>query len=212
MSESRAGFWFNQLVEGIAYCHSKGVVHRDIKCENLLLDRLYNIKIADFGFARLGMGPNKDGNYPYSRTFCGSYAYAPPEILTGIPYLAHRADVWSMGIVLYVMVGSTYITNFRLISYKFVYRIIVYTLLHLVCMPGHCPCVHISHRTSSVQADVRTYVRMHTQLHICTHIATQILTKTYTASHTHIHVNKNTHTVIHTHTSAHALKQSCSHK
>ena len=47
-----------------------------------------------------------DNTYPLSETYCGSYAYAPPEILTGTPYIAQYADIWSMGIILYVMVSD----------------------------------------------------------------------------------------------------------
>lgn len=76
---------------------------RDVKCENLLMDQNFNIKLSDFGFARGQMIP-KDGITPLSETFCGSYAYASPEILKGVPYLPQLSDVWSMGVVLYAMV------------------------------------------------------------------------------------------------------------
>lgn len=77
---------------------------RDIKCENLLMDNDYNIKVSDFGFARGHMKP-KSGNSPVlSETFCGSYAYASPEILRGVPYQPQMSDAWSMGVVLYAIV------------------------------------------------------------------------------------------------------------
>ena len=90
----------------MVFCYSsRGVVHRDLKCENLLLDNKYNLKITDFGFARANMSV-KEGQKPVlSETYCGSYAYAPPEILTGKPYVSQLADIWSMGVILYVMVG-----------------------------------------------------------------------------------------------------------
>lgn len=76
---------------------------RDIKCENLLMDSSYNIKVSDFGFARGHIrGPN--GQLVLSETFCGSYAYASPEILKGVPYHPQQSDIWSMGVVLYAMV------------------------------------------------------------------------------------------------------------
>ena len=70
-----------------------------MKCENLLLDSSNNIKISDFGFSRF-FDPGD-----MSRTFCGSAAYAAPEILQGITYHLPLHDIWSIGIILYIMVG-----------------------------------------------------------------------------------------------------------
>lgn len=103
IDEDRARVWFSQLLDGVEYCHGKGVVHRDIKCENLLMDSGYNIKISDFGFARGSMGTQGKG-YVLSDTFCGSYAYASPEILRAIPYRPQYSDIWSTGVVLYATV------------------------------------------------------------------------------------------------------------
>lgn len=63
----------------------------------------YNIKLSDFGFARANM-LKKSGQMKTSNTFCGSYAYASPEILKGIPYQPDTSDIWSMGVVLYAMI------------------------------------------------------------------------------------------------------------
>lgn len=103
IDEMRAKKWFRQLVDAIDYCHERGVVHRDIKCENLLIDKDYNIKLSDFGFARGHMRFKSGNQTPVSDTFCGSYAYASPEILKGVPYTPHHSDIWSMGVVLYAM-------------------------------------------------------------------------------------------------------------
>ncbi|XP_026320971.1 testis-specific serine/threonine-protein kinase 3-like isoform X4 [Hyposmocoma kahamanoa] len=103
IDEMRGRRWFRQLVEAVEYCHERGVVHRDIKCENLLMDHSLNIKLSDFGFARGHMKP-KNGVYALSETFCGSYAYASPEILKGVPYRPQDSDIWSMGVVLYAIV------------------------------------------------------------------------------------------------------------
>ncbi|XP_008189854.1 testis-specific serine/threonine-protein kinase 1-like isoform X2 [Acyrthosiphon pisum] len=106
IDDNRARKWFMELVNAIEYCHTKGVVHRDIKCENLLMDTSYNIKLSDFGFARNNM-IKKNGQMKTSSTFCGSYAYASPEILKGIPYQPNTSDIWSIGVVLYAMIFGT---------------------------------------------------------------------------------------------------------
>lgn len=69
----------------------------------MLMDRNYNLKLSDFGFAR-GQLRTASGQIIFSETFCGSYAYASPEILKGIPYQPQQSDVWSIGVVLYAMV------------------------------------------------------------------------------------------------------------
>ena len=71
-----------------------------MKCENLLLDSLNNVKVSDFGFCR----EFQSGDI--CKTFCGSAAYAAPEILQGIPYHAPVHDMWSLGVILYIMVGT----------------------------------------------------------------------------------------------------------
>lgn len=104
--ETQAGRWFHQLHSGVSFIHSKGIAHRDLKCENLLLDKQNNLKITDFGFARPVRSIDKlSGNDKkiLSETYCGSYAYAPPEILVGTPYDPQKADVWSMGVILFAM-------------------------------------------------------------------------------------------------------------
>lgn len=67
------------------------------------MDCEWNVKLSDFGFARSNLRA-KDGTVNLSETYCGSYAYASPEILRGIPYQPQHADVWSMGVVLFAMV------------------------------------------------------------------------------------------------------------
>ncbi|XP_072152314.1 serine/threonine-protein kinase SIK3 isoform X2 [Bemisia tabaci] len=97
MSEKEACRMFHQILSAISYCHHKKIVHRDIKAENLLLDENMNIKLADFGFS----------NYfddQLMSTWCGSPPYAAPELFTGKKYDGPRADIWSLGVVLYVLV------------------------------------------------------------------------------------------------------------
>lgn len=71
-SEQEAKTWFIQLVNAIQYCHSLGIIHRDLKLENILLDENDHVKICDFGFAR-----QTDKNQML-KTFCGSLAYSAP--------------------------------------------------------------------------------------------------------------------------------------
>ncbi|XP_025421744.1 serine/threonine-protein kinase SIK3-like isoform X3 [Sipha flava] len=98
MDEPAACHIFKQIVEAVSYCHNNNIVHRDLKAENLLLDANNNIKLADFGFS----------NHFYEgkllSTWCGSPPYAAPELFQGLEYDGPKADIWSLGVVLYVLV------------------------------------------------------------------------------------------------------------
>ncbi|XP_076277779.1 serine/threonine-protein kinase SIK3 isoform X1 [Lasioglossum baleicum] len=98
MPEPEARRIFRQIVLAVRYLHQQRVVHRDLKAENLLLDADNNIKLADFGFSN-----EYTPGVPLS-TWCGSPPYAAPEIFEGKQYDGPRADVWSLGVVLYVLV------------------------------------------------------------------------------------------------------------
>ncbi|XP_032682823.1 serine/threonine-protein kinase SIK3-like isoform X3 [Odontomachus brunneus] len=98
MPEPEARRIFHQIVLAVRYLHQQRVVHRDLKAENLLLDADNNIKLADFGFSN-----EYTPGVPLS-TWCGSPPYAAPEIFEGKHYDGPRADVWSLGVVLYVLV------------------------------------------------------------------------------------------------------------
>lgn len=138
LSESRACQFFRQIMAGVDYCHTQGVSHRDLKCENILLDENFTVKLIDFGFAKCfkpmpksagqekmetilaesfsppaqsststkanNIKKRKEKDPKFSETYCGSYAYASPEILKGIPYDPFMSDIWAMGCVLYAMV------------------------------------------------------------------------------------------------------------
>lgn len=94
--DARKKFW--QIILAVEYCHNHHVVHRDLKAENLLLDANMNIKIADFGFGNFF----KTGEH--LATWCGSPPYAAPEVFEGKKYLGPQIDIWSLGVVLYVLV------------------------------------------------------------------------------------------------------------
>ncbi|XP_077280093.1 serine/threonine-protein kinase SIK3 isoform X2 [Temnothorax americanus] len=98
MPEPEARRVFRQIVLAVHYLHQQRVVHRDLKAENLLLDADNNIKLADFGFS------NEYTPGVLLSTWCGSPPYAAPEIFEGKHYDGPRADVWSLGVVLYVLV------------------------------------------------------------------------------------------------------------
>ncbi|XP_043916287.1 testis-specific serine/threonine-protein kinase 4-like [Protopterus annectens] len=101
-NEQQARKWFRQLCEGVAYMHSNGIAHRDLKLDNLLIDSDGNIKIADFGFAR----PVENQNL--SRTFCGTRSYMPPEVLLRESYNPFLFDMWSLGTILYILVTDQF--------------------------------------------------------------------------------------------------------
>lgn len=100
LNEQDAGRLFAQLIEGVDYLHRQGVVHRDLKLENLLLDKEKNLVISDFGFS-CGFKELKDR---LMKTSCGSPCYAAPElVMSNRKYDGTLADVWSCGVILYSM-------------------------------------------------------------------------------------------------------------
>ncbi len=101
LGEKMARAVFKQILDGLEGCHTAGVVHRDLKTENLMLNTEWVIKIADFGYATLLAG--KSGNGLLS-TFLGTLSYAAPEILNKKPYVGSCADIFSCGVILFVLV------------------------------------------------------------------------------------------------------------
>jgi protein-serine/threonine kinase len=98
---------FAQLISGVHYLHSKGIVHRDLKLENLLLDKHKNIIITDFGFAN-SFKVSSDGSiHDLMATSCGSPCYAAPElVVSDTKYIGRKVDVWSCGVILYAMLAG----------------------------------------------------------------------------------------------------------
>ncbi|KAI1549720.1 serine threonine protein kinase [Pyrenophora tritici-repentis] len=89
---------FTQLVGAVTYVHNKSCVHRDLKLENILLDKHENVKLVDFGFTR-----EYEGKSNYLQTWCGTICYSAPEMLKGEKYAGEKVDVWSLGIILYAL-------------------------------------------------------------------------------------------------------------
>ncbi|XP_059632038.1 CBL-interacting serine/threonine-protein kinase 1-like [Cornus florida] len=100
LSEDQGRKLFQQLIDGVSYCHNKGVYHRDLKLENVLLDAKGNIKISDFGLSALPQHFRDDG---LLHTTCGSPNYVAPEVLANKGYDGATSDTWSCGVILYVI-------------------------------------------------------------------------------------------------------------
>ncbi|KAI9106815.1 hypothetical protein K1719_022343 [Acacia pycnantha] len=101
IGEAESRKYFQQLIDGVDFCHSMGVYHRDLKPENLLLDSQGNIKISDFGLSAL-----PEQGVSILRTTCGTPNYVAPEVLSHKGYNGAMADVWSCGVILYVLLAG----------------------------------------------------------------------------------------------------------
>lgn len=96
--------YFRQLLASLEVCHGKGVAHRDLKPENLLLDGSFSLKLADFGLA--SVSPAEQPAPLACATECGTRSYMSPEVMSKQPYDATKADLWSAGVVLFIMVAG----------------------------------------------------------------------------------------------------------
>ena len=101
LGEKTAKILFRQIIQGIKYIHSRGIVHRDIKLENILLDLNNIIKICDFGVGKL-IKPST-----ILKDQCGTPVYMAPEIIKGQGYHGFPVDIWSAGIALFIMLSGT---------------------------------------------------------------------------------------------------------
>ncbi|GAB4825363.1 CBL-interacting serine/threonine-protein kinase 3 [Ancistrocladus abbreviatus] len=103
MREDEARKYFQQLINAVDYCHSRGVYHRDLKPENLLLDAGGNLKVSDFGLSALSQQVRDDG---LLHTSCGTPNYVAPEVLNDRGYDGATADLWSCGVILFVLLAG----------------------------------------------------------------------------------------------------------
>ena len=102
-SEGLSRKYFQQLISVVSYCHARGIYHRDLKPENLLLDENEDLKVSDFGLSALTDQVQADG---LLHTLCGTPAYVAPEILAKRGYDGAKIDIWSCGVILFVLTAG----------------------------------------------------------------------------------------------------------
>ena len=95
--EQRVRIYAAELIEALSYLHTRGVLYRDLKPENVLLDADGHIRITDFGLSKINLG-REDQTF----SFCGTPEYLAPEIILGKGH-SHNVDWWSLGAILYEM-------------------------------------------------------------------------------------------------------------
>ncbi|XP_059625225.1 CBL-interacting protein kinase 2 [Cornus florida] len=103
LKENVARKYFQQLIKAVDFCHSRGVYHRDLKLENLLLDENDNLKVSDFGLSTLAESKHHDGLF---HTACGTPAYVAPEVIGRKGYDGAKADIWSCGVILFILLAG----------------------------------------------------------------------------------------------------------
>ena len=101
MGEDAGRFFLHQLLNSLEYMHNKGIVHRDLKLENILYDEELNLKICDFGFS-------EHKNIDKLRDYVGTKTYMAPEIKQGKTYKGTEIDIFSVGVVLFAIVHGTF--------------------------------------------------------------------------------------------------------
>jgi len=102
-TEFQAKYIFKQIFDAVDYLYRNGIVHRDLKDENILIDKHFNIKLTDFGAASYIKDYNENNAY-FVNKFLGTLAYAPPEVLKGEQFGTIAQEVFSLGTILYLLI------------------------------------------------------------------------------------------------------------
>ncbi|XP_028718959.1 sperm motility kinase X-like [Peromyscus leucopus] len=105
LEESKAPRLFTQILHAVKYCHDNLIIHRDIKANNILLDHRGNVKLSDFGLSTKVIPGQKLGD------FCGTLHYCAPELFGKEAYDGHATDIWSLGMLLFLMVAGHFPFN-----------------------------------------------------------------------------------------------------
>lgn len=121
LREDVARAYFQQLISAVDFCHSRGVYHRDLKPENLLVDENGNLKVTDFGLTAFAEHLRQDG---LLHTTCGTPAYVAPEVIGKKGYDGSKADLWSCGVILYVLLAGflPFQDDNIMVMYRKIYR------------------------------------------------------------------------------------------
>ncbi|CAN8245980.1 unnamed protein product [Cochlearia groenlandica] len=121
LKEDVARRYFQQLISAVSFCHHRGVYHRDLKPENLLVDENGDLKVSDFGLSAVSDQIRQDGKF---HTFCGTPAYVAPEVLARRGYDGAKVDIWSCGVILFVLMAGFLPFHDRnvMAMYKKIYR------------------------------------------------------------------------------------------
>ena len=100
-TEDNARFIFTQIVELVSYLHAKGVAHRDLKLESILVDKNLRVKVIGFGSATFKHVRNLE-------SYRGTFGYMAPEILSSKKYNGFKTDIFSLGVILFILLKGHY--------------------------------------------------------------------------------------------------------